>query len=178
MITASIVKTKNKGWDDLKKYLKQLTKDSVEVGYFNDQGIYPSDRNTEGWTYAQLMAYHELQCDQNLVPLRPIFGSITPTQMNKFKRTAGKMLTNGLRGSYYHGVKGYHTPEKLYSMLGIQYGEMIRSRFGVRNLARNKASTIKKKGSRLPMIETGKLRDAVSYKTSKQRKSLRVYRGF
>ena len=61
MITASIVKTKNKGWDDLKKYLKQLTKDSVEVGYFNDQGIYPSDRNTDGWTYAQLMAYHELQ---------------------------------------------------------------------------------------------------------------------
>ena len=92
MITARIVKKKGGGWDELKKYLTQLHKDYVEVGYFNDQGIYPSKKNTQNWSYANLMAYHELQADKNLVPLRPVFGSVTKTQKNALRKQTGEVL--------------------------------------------------------------------------------------
>ena len=174
MITARITKKKNGGWDELKKYISQLSKDYVEVGFFNDQGIYPSKRNTDGWSYAQLMAYHELQADQNLVPLRPVFGSVTKGQKEGLRKQSGKFLRNQLRGAYYHRTTGEHTPQKLYSMLGRNLGEILKSRFGSRGLPRNALSTIKRKGSRLPMIDTGHLRDAVSYKLKTQQRSTRA----
>jgi len=174
MITARIVKKKGGGWDELKKYLTQLHKDYVEVGYFNDQGIYPSKKNTQNWSYANLMAYHELQADKNLVPLRPVFGSVTKTQKNALRKQTGKFLRNQLRGTYYHRVGGDNSPQKLYSMLGRNLGQVLKTRFGSRGLARNELSTIKRKGSRLPMIDKGHLRDAVSYKLKSQTSSRRA----
>ena len=177
MISIAIQKTNNKGWDNLKQYFKTLTKDYVEVGYFADQGVYPSKKNTKKWSFAQLMAYHELQCDENLVPLRPVFGSITKTQMRGFTKVSAKMFRNQLRGTYYHGLSEANSPKALYKLYAVQIGGMIRERFGSRSLARNEKSTIKRKGSALPMIDTGLLMNSLSYRISRQPKSTRLYGG-
>ena len=168
MIKAAISKKKGKGFDKLRKYLKELSGESVSVGYFSDQGTYPSKKNTQNWSYAQLMAYHELFADQNGVQLRPIFGDVSRRDVAKIRKNVREIYAKQLVGSY----KGNKTasPKRTLNLSGQFLASLVKRRFGMRSLPRNLPSTIQKKGFNAPMIETGKLRDSLSYKNTIENK--------
>lgn len=174
MIKAAISKKQGQGFDELRKYLKELTGESVSVGYFAEQGVYPSKRNTQQWSYAQLMAYHELYADQNGVQLRPIFGEMTRKDIPKLRKMLKEMYIGQIRAAYQK--KSTANVSRALDMSGQYVAGLLRKRFGIRSLPRNTPFTIRKKGSNKPMIETGKLRDSLSYKNSKDNKR-KTYRG-
>lgn len=164
MIVANIEKKQGGGFDKLREYLEGLSGQSVEVGYFAEQGAHPSTKNTQRWSFAQLMAYHELYADENGTQLRPIFGDMVRRDSAKLRRGLLELYKKQLRGVYKRN--GASTPVHTLEGSGTLIAGLIRKRFGIRSLAKNMPSTIRKKGFNSPMIETGELRDALSIKNS------------
>lgn len=168
-IKAKISKRKGlegQGLVRLRRYLRNLSFHNVDTGFFAESGVHPSIRNTEKWTYAQLMGFHELQV--NFTDRRPIFSIAS----KKLVKDIPVYLLPTLLKSLDNAVKGRSTnPDDVLNKGGLIMRDAILEVFGkTPPLAANTDSTVKRKGFQSPMIETGALQDAVSYRNSRDKK--------
>lgn len=154
--------------DNLKKIkanLKKLSKLDLLVGVPQEEGNRDKrrdyktkkivkDENIE-ITNAELMFIHSQGSPARNIPKRPtIEPTIEENQKTiseKFKKIAQSMLDNKSDGK-----------EEL-EKLGIWVVNKIKARFGSDELAPLKEATIKAKGSDRPLIDTGQLRNSVTY---------------
>lgn len=160
MIKGGIKKVKGaKAFTNLRRFSDNLSRRSVQAGYF-DGKIHPSPRNSQRWTYAELMSFHEFQVES--FTRRPLF---TIASKN-IQRNYSKLITPDFKRALNLAVtKGVTKPDKQLDNIGRNLLTEIDKVFGdTSQLTPNRPSTIAKKGFNSPMIETGALRDNLQYR--------------
>ena len=147
------------GWSNLtpegKKYFKeleQLAKMEVQVGFQADSGSYEN-----GATLAEVAAYNELGTSST--PARPF--------MRKSFENHEKELQNACDQVNKTLAKGGTTQQAL-DELGAFVKGLVQEEIVSGDFAPNAESTIAKKGSDKPLIDTGFMRQSVNYQV-KQR---------
>lgn len=167
-VRAKIVK-KNRsvtsGMSGLKRFITLLSKHKVETGLFEESGVHPSKKNTQQWTYAQLMGFHELQIE--FAPRRPIFATASKNIKKSISQQISVMLKQELGKSI---KKGSSKPTNVLDEAGINIAKEIDKVFGSSQLAPNSERTARRKGFNSPMIESGDLRNEISYRNTKDKR--------
>lgn len=147
---------------NLRKRLIELNNTSLEVGYFPQNGTHEGS----GLTYPNLFAIHSFGSKTANIPTRPVldlnFRLWNPINKNKDLK---KMLKK-----YFSNIKSAKAPIKFSLVLDQVAGSYVqttRASFGNTSLlAPNATFTIFLKGKNTPLIDTGDLRDTLSYTTS------------
>lgn len=153
------IKVRKDIYNQVKKNLLNFSKLDLLIGVPQEKT--ERDKNVQGETTnepitnAQLMFIHTNGSPIKNIPKRP---TIEPTidenkdKINeKFKNAVNKILTN--RGD------GKDDLERL----GLWVVNKVKARFGSEELEPNTEGTIKRKGSDRPLIDTGQLRNSVTY---------------
>jgi len=142
---------KFKGGKELNKLLKTALKggkQSVEVGFFEDAAY------DDGTPVAHVAAIQEFGYAEGGIPERPFF------------RMANKLVKAKLLRMLKFSIdpKNMIITSTIADRSGILFqGEVQKSITDMTSPA-NKAATIEKKGSSSPLIDSGKMRQSVTYK--------------
>lgn len=153
---------------NLKHRIKQLSKQTLSFGYYDEQGYHKTDRpNADPIKYVDLIKIHAGGSTKKNIPARPVL----PIAAFTFKPS--RVFKDTLR-KYFSKIDQKSPPIKasfVYGRLGeeiVTYGRTI---FGdTKYLAANKDSTIAYKGSigspysTSPLMEFGGLKAALSYR--------------
>lgn len=147
---------------NLRKRLKELKGKSFSVGYFPQNGIH----EPSGLTYSNLFAIHSFGSKAAGIPARPVlnlnFGLWNPIKNNTY-------LKNQLK-KYLSNIKSTNAPIKFSILLDNIAGSYVhttKASFGDNvKLVSNTPYTVNLKGNDTPLVETGKLRDNLSYTTT------------
>ena len=154
MIKAKIVR-KGNSLGKMKANVKKIDKQNVKVGYFPEQGLHNS-----GLPYATLMAIQEFGTDT--VPSRPIFqitASTRPPQREPKVKEAVKEWSKLLTTK--------DNSKDLLDTIGKNYQGALVGLFGDSSvLSPNADTTIRLKGRDEPLVDSGELRDNLTYKSS------------
>lgn len=139
--------------------LKAAHKATVEVGYFKEQGKHPTTRNN--LSYAELMAMQELREDGHDRPLLT-YGYIE--NEGNFEEN----ILDNIQDFMYNGAWGKtHSIKKYLDNIGKFQLKSLKALFGDSSFLKpNTTSTSLRKGFQAPLIETGALRDNLSYRES------------
>lgn len=152
---AKIVK-KGNTLDRIRSNIKSLDGENTQVGYFSEQGDHPS-----GLSFATLMAIQEFGTDK--IPKRPVF------QIVGFKKDPARdpEVKSAIR-SWSKALAKKDNSKMLLDRVGKTYQEALVSLFGDSSALQSNASpTISLKGRDEPLVDSGELRDNLSYRNSK-----------
>jgi len=139
--------TKGKSLKNLKTKYTELTRSSVEVGHFSSQG----EHEPSGLKYTALMKIHAAPPESSNIKPRPVLLFLDKDiKTHKFDGILRDFDRNNTPSAIDH----------LLVNVGGKLVSMERDIFGSSVLAPTLAGNP-------PLIDTGELRDAVSYKTSK-----------
>ena len=152
--TAGAIKNLIEGW----KYLRET---DVVVGITES-----SDAAREGGvTNAQLLYLHQNGIPSHNIPPRPV---LKPAIQEKETNSAIKsMLRAGAARAMAGDVSGAEAYYNKAGMLGQNACRKYISEGG--NLAPNAASTIARKGSSTPLVDTGSMLGSITYEVRKKR---------
>lgn len=147
------------GWSNLtpegKKYFKeleQLAKMEVQVGFQADSGSYEN-----GATLAEVAAYNELGTSST--PARPFMRKSFENHEKELQSACDQVNKTLAKGG---------TTQQALDELGAFVKGLVQEEIVSGDFAPNADSTIAKKGSDKPLIDTGFMRQSVNYQV-KQR---------
>lgn len=142
------------GGKGIKALLKRLSDPgTVEVGILTGTG----QHEDSDLTTAEVGFYHE-------------FGTVKTPERSFIRSTINgksKEIKKVARLEYKKVIAGKTTNEKGLGILGAFTAGLIQETFTDNNWAPNSESTIESKGSSTPLIDTGQLRQSISYKVNK-----------
>lgn len=117
-----------------------------------------SSRNSDGVSNVKLMYIHTNGSPVNGIPARP---TIEPAIRDPANRIVlQKLLKGSLATAFTGNISGARSAKERAGMMAVN---MIRARFGSASLAPNAPYTVMKKGSSAPLIDTGQLRNSITY---------------
>lgn len=140
------------GGHEMERALKRISERAganLEVGFFEG-----STAGKDGKSAAEIAAYNEYGTET--IPMRP-FMLVT---VRREQWRWGKLLGPALKNANFDG-------QQALEIIGQQIKGDIQETMREWDNPDNAPSTIKKKGFDDPLVDTGKLIDAVAFKTSK-----------
>lgn len=155
-------KEKDFGLKRLKKELEALkNKPCVKVGIQGKTGLAPHGGSSkENLTVADVAAINEFGAPSRKIPARPLFRNTAKQHAEDWKKTAAELLKQIL------DARTGMTTRKALGLLGERVKGDFQRYFtdpGFKGTIPNKPSTIKQKGSSQPLIDTGRLRQSITY---------------
>lgn len=153
-MTKSGVEDRDLGWNEIKKELAKFKKMGVKVGVTSDKAT-----AKDGTNIAEYAAYNE-EGTKN-IPSRPFIRSWVDNNQEQIN----KVMDSALNGV----VAGKRTAEDAMKRIGEFGASGIKKNIVSGGFEQNKASTIKRKGSSKPLIDTGAMRNAISYEVVKKK---------
>lgn len=144
------LKEKDNGLNKLKK---ALGKSSIQVGIL-EKADDPKEGSKEGLTVEEVAAFHEFGLG---VPERSFLRGWLDENKEKVKEALERMAEATVRGKY--------SKEQALELLGQKFVGSIQERISNRIPPPLADSTVKKKGSDVPLIDTGQLRASITYRT-------------
>lgn len=165
-----LVKKKD-NFKNLRRRIKDLARHNVKVGYFSEQGLHDTERETTGerLTYTQLAAIHFGGSIKNNIPARPVLDiavALEPLRNNKELKTLLKR--------YFSSIDKLRAPIKatiVLEKIGGIFVDTGRDIFGDNTyLTKLEPATIKQKEKRgakyttEPLMEWGSLRNNLSFR--------------
>lgn len=136
----------------VKNNLKALAKQDLLVGVPQEKG---EREGNEEITNAELMFIHSKGSPVMNIPKRPTIEPTIEENKAKINEKIKKVIKDILEGK----SDGKDDLEKL----GLWLVNKVRAKFGSDELIPLKPATIKSKGSDRPLIDTGQLRNSVTY---------------
>lgn len=140
--------------DDTKAHKAKIKKAGLvlTVGVHGDAGAHSGD----GISLPELAAIHEYGLG---VPARPFLGPFAEKSRESVTRRIGEAIANGLvkGGDALAGIR----------ILGEWCVGQIKAAIAAGIPQPNAPSTVARKGSSKPLIDTGQLRNSITYKVSK-----------
>ena len=154
MIVTSTV-TRNNGLLDRITSVARSATSKIEVGYFGNQMHRPSitSGSTGSISIKDLAAIHELGLG---VPKRAFVGPALQKNRIKYIKYIGKQLTPIIRRR--------QTMNAAWQTVGIMVVADIQEYMITAKFTPLAPSTIKRKGSSKPLIDTGQMRQAITYR--------------
>lgn len=140
---------RREGPDELKKLSARAKKGKalVEVGVISDHTY------EDGLTVVEVAAYNEFGTKH--IPERPFIRSTVKKEKPKLKAFSGKLLKKIIDGKL--------TREKALGLLGQKVAGEIKETITTLRAPPNAASTIAAKKSSNPLIDTGELRQSITF---------------
>ena len=135
-----------------KRMLQELSKLEVRVGFQAGEA-----QEEDGTDICEVAAYNELGTEH--IPARPFLRKSVDENANKinsFMKAKVRDLTQGVTG------------EQVLKEIGIFQKDLIQEKITSGGFAPNADSTIAKKGSSKPLIDTGRMRQSVNYVIQKK----------
>lgn len=135
-----------------KRMLQELSKLEVRVGFQAGEA-----QEEDGTDICEVAAYNELGTEH--IPARPFLRKSVDENVNKinsFMKAKVRDLTQGVSG------------EQVLKEIGIFQKDLIQEKITSGGFAPNADSTIAKKGSSKPLIDTGRMRQSVNYVIQKK----------
>lgn len=126
--------------------LKKLSELEVQVGFQGDQTA------EDGTSLAEIAAYNEL--GTSTIPARPFMKQSFENHEDEL-RAACERVNAALASS--------KSVEQALNVLGVTVKGLVQAEIVDGDFAENAPSTIKKKGSDRPLIDTGTMRQSVNY---------------
>jgi len=145
------VKDADHGYRDLLKRMKEANA-KLFVGITEKAGSVGA-KGSEGLTVADIATFNEFGTDRT--PERSFLRGWFDENEAKSKVMASRMMQSV--------VAGKRTTRQALEVLGLAFVGGIQQRISKRIDPENAASTIAKKGSDVPLIDTGQLRSAITY---------------
>lgn len=145
------IKVKKDNTKELLKRLESLRNYDLLVGVPQSEG---EREYNEEITNAQLMFIHSEGSPVNNIPPRPVIDITLKEEKSKINEKFKKIINNVLNNT---------NPKQELERLGIYVVNKIKAKFGSEELEPLKPQTIKAKGSDRPLIDTGQLRNSVTY---------------
>ena len=146
------VKVNSTGGNGIKDLFKRLEKGTVDVGILMGEG----QHEDSDITVAEVGLYHE-------------FGTVTTPERSFIRSTINgqsKDIRKVAKAQYKKVLDGSITTEQGLGVLGAFTAGLIQETFTSNDWAPNSERTIKEKGSSTPLIDTGQLRQSISYKVN------------
>lgn len=140
---------------ELLKKLESMKNFDLLVGVPQDE----AEREEGEITNAQLMFIHSEGSPVRNIPPRPVIDITLKEEKEKINQKFKKALNVILNGG---------NPSVELEKLGIYITNKIKAKFGSEDLAPLQPSTIKAKGSDRPLIDTGQLRNSITYVVRKK----------
>lgn len=137
------------GFRNLIASLRSLEDKKLKVGVLPSAG-----RNSEGVDLVDVAVWNEFGTRH--IPARPFMRIAADKNENKWNRYAERCVDAAL--------KNRANINNALNLLGEQVKSDVQRVFGSGELAPNKASTIRRKGSSKPLIDHGDLRRSIGYK--------------
>lgn len=137
------------GFRNLIASLRSLEDKKLKVGVLPSAG-----RNSEGVDLVDVAVWNEFGTRH--IPARPFMRIAADKNENKWNRYAERCVDAAL--------KNRANINNAVCLLGEQIKSDVQRVIGSRDLAPNKASTIRRKGSSKPLIDHGDLRRSIGYK--------------
>jgi phage gpG-like protein len=142
---------KDKGWSELSKRLKEFKKAVIKVGVQSNAGL-----NKDGTSIVEYATYNEFGTihEGGNIPERSFIRSTADKNKNWQKQ---------INDAYLNVIDGKDTPIAAIAKVGIKARDDIKQTITDLRIPPNAESTIKKKKSSNPLIDTGALRNSISY---------------
>lgn len=138
------------GWDKIKKELKLIDNSHVNVGVLSDVGGYPEGNVS----LADVATFNEYGTSD--IPPRPFMRQSFDTNRDEIKTFTDKEVDAIYSGK--QNVKG------ALEKIGVYFVGKVKETFSKGEFVENAPSTIAKKGSSKPLIDTGRLRNSIDHK--------------
>lgn len=146
------IKKRKDIYDKFKQSLKKISKVDLLVGVPQEET--QREAGSKSITNAELMFIHTNGSPIRNIPKRP---TIEPT-INENKARITKMFSEGVKNALSNDGS-----TKDLEKLGIWLTNKIKAKFGSDELAPDSPATIAKKKSDRPLIDTGQLRNSITY---------------
>lgn len=144
----------SKGWDKLTpegerfyRTLEELKQKAVFVGY--QAGEVTDDKGVD---MAQIAMFNELGTSTS--PSRPFLRMSVDENKDKIKKLSEQQKKNLTSGS---------SAENILKQVGVYGVKLVQEKIGNGSFVPNAPSTIRRKGSDKPLIDTGRMRQSVKY---------------
>lgn len=147
------IKVKKDNTKELLKRLESMKRMDLLVGVPQSESEREKDEKQD-ITNAQLMFIHSEGSPAKNIPPRPVIDMTLKEEKEKINEKFKKALNSVLAGG---------NPRVELEKLGIYVVNKIKAKFGSDDLAPLQPATIKAKGSDRPLIDTGQLRDSITY---------------
>ena len=144
------VEVKKDNTKQLLKQLESMKRLDLLVGVPQEE----AEREDGEITNAQLMFIHSEGSPARNIPPRPVIDMTLKEEKQKINDKFKKAINNVLSGG---------NPRTELERLGIYVVNKIKAKFGSEDLAPLQPATIKAKGSDRPLIDTGQLRNSITY---------------
>jgi len=145
------VQVNSTGGKGIAALLKRLDDGFVNVGILAGEG----QHEDSVLTVAQIGFWHEFGAENANIPERSFIRSTINGKAKEIKAVSRAQLKKV--------INGVTTTEKGLGILGAFTAGLIQEKFTSNNWAPNTAKTELRKGSSAPLIDTGQLRQSISY---------------
>jgi hypothetical protein len=153
------IEDSDRGWGALFRRVKEAREGRIKVGVLaSDKGGESADG---GLTLAELATVLHFGTEDGHIPARPFLQITFDEQREELAKFAARLIAAELLGK----ISG----EKAAEMIGAKMAAEVRKTITVGSkLAPNAPSTIAKKGSSRPLIDTGRLLNAITWAVDKK----------
>ena len=147
------------GFAKLLKSLDEIQFDTVAVGLFEESGNEPDSE----YTTVQVGAVHEFGCDtagknHNIViPQRSFLRSTVDAETAKISEMMDNAISDGIK----YGREG---AKSALAKIGVYVSDAVKKRIADGIDPANVASTRARKGSSKPLVDTGHMRNSITFK--------------
>ncbi len=136
------------GWQEIQRELAELKKIGVKVGITE-----ANNTSEDGANIAEYAAYNEEGTEH--IPSRPFIRSWVDNNQEQINKV--------MDSAFNRIVKGQWTAEDAMKRIGEFGASGIKKNIAKGSFEPNAESTIKRKGSSRPLIDTGTLRNSIRY---------------
>lgn len=144
-----VVEERDLGWNDFKKQMKKLSGSYVDIGIFGNEG----DPSTNLAARAAVMEYSSSRWKEKTE--RPFMRKTIDENVKEI----GDFIDNG----FGKIIEGRSNSLKLLKGIGVQVTGLTKQTITEGKFKPLKPSTIRKKGSSRPLIDTGDMRSSIEY---------------
>lgn len=155
------VTDKDLGWKAFFQNVADMVRDQkkIKVGVLEDSAKGSVPVAGGSITMAELAVVHEFGTEDGRIPARSFIGSTFDEQRDNLLTVSKNLVKDCLFAK--------QTVDGALEILGAQLVEAVKDKINSGDITPpNTESTIERKGSDTPLLDTGALRDAVSYKLS------------
>lgn len=152
----TIYQSNSKWPEDLAKHFKKLEQDAIAVGIHEDAGKH---KKSDGYTVAQIGAINEYGSDGERIPERSFIRSTLGENQKTYKKHLIKALRRIMSGA---------TGRQFMGRLGQLVQNDIQNKIVSLRTPPNAESTIAKKKTTNPLVDTGQLVNSIKWKYLKK----------
>ncbi len=150
---------RDRGWNRIKKEIKLMNRGVVKIGILSDAGIHRGGKkkrqNSSQVNYVDIAMINEFGSPRRNIPSRPFMRMAFEKNNRKLTR-----LTKKLMNQIYDGTISTRTALK---KLGLAHQDQVQSTIEGGGFAANEPSTRARKGSTQPLIDSGLLKNKISF---------------